>query len=70
MGLGTWAHAISTVKVGTCRDMVDCLVNVDEVEKAEERQRIERAVEEPGVLLPPLVASECTCLTVLEIGDI
>jgi hypothetical protein len=70
MGLGTWAHAISTVKVGTCRDVVDCLVNVDEVEKAEERQRIERAVEEPGVLLPPLVAGECTCLTVLEIGDI
>ena len=50
--------------------MVDCLVNVDEIEKPKERQRVESAVEEPGVFLPPLVAGEGSGLSVLEVGNI
>jgi hypothetical protein len=70
VGLGTGVHAVSTVKVGTCRDVVDCLVNVDEVEEPEERQRVESAVEKPRVFLPPLVAGKGTGFSVLEIGNI
>jgi hypothetical protein len=50
--------------------MIDRLVDVDEVEESKDGQRIESAVEEPRVFLPPFVAGECARLTVLEIGNV
>ena len=70
MGLGVGAHTVSAVKVGTRRNVVDRLADVDEMLEAQEGQRIEGAVEEARVFLPPLVAGERAGLAVLKIGNV
>lgn len=70
VGLGAGHHPIPPVKVRARRDMIDRLVDVDEVEEPEERQRIESAVEEPRVFLPPFIAGERAGIAVLEVRDV
>ena len=70
MGLGARAHSVSAVKIGTGRDVLDRLVDVDEVAEPQQGQRVEGAVEEPRVLLSPLVAGKRTGLAVLKIGNV
>lgn len=67
--LGAGRDAVAAVEVGAGGDVLDGLGDVDEREQAEERQRVEGAVEEARVLFAPFVAGEGAGGAVLEVGD-
>jgi hypothetical protein len=60
------AYAVSAVKVRTGGDIVDCPRDVDEVQKVQEGESIQRCIYEARVFFAPFVASKGACFAVLE----
>ena len=63
------ADAVATVEVRARLHVVGGPVDIDQAQQAQKRERVQRAVQEPRVLLAPLVAGKRARLPVLQIGD-
>jgi hypothetical protein len=55
MGFGPRNGPKTTIEIGAALDMLDRAVDVDQIHQAHQREGIERAIQETGILLAPLV---------------
>ena len=69
MRLGTGVGSVATIKVSARYEVLCDLVDIDKIKEAENGERDEAAKEKPGIFLAPLIASEGSCLSILQLSD-